>query len=47
MLRLLVVVVEVVGAVEEEEVEFSSVIGTDSEVVSGPRERIAEDMANF
>ena len=44
VLRLVVVVV---GAVEEEEEdELSSVIGTDSEVVSGPRERSAEDIAN-
>ena len=44
VLRLVVVVV---GAVEEEDQhELSSVIGTDSEVVSGPRERSAEDIAN-
>ena len=47
VLRLFVVVVEVVGAVEEEEEdEVSSVIRTDSDVVSGPRERSAEDIAN-
>ena len=47
VLRLFVVVVEVVGAVEEEEEdEVSSVIGTDSDVVSSPRERSAEDIAN-
>lgn len=47
VLRLVVVAVEIVGAVEEEEEdELSSVIGTDSEVVSGPRERSAEDIAN-
>jgi hypothetical protein len=47
VLRLVVAVVEVVGAVEEEEEdELSSVIGIDSEIVSGPRERSAEDIAN-